>query len=364
VYTVDGAYHGNSTATLAISPYSRYAPIEKPEGVQVLMQPDPYRLGLTEREVTARALDEYARKLKSAPPAAYIVESIQSCGGQVFLPEGYLRGMFELTRAHGGICISDEVQTGFGRVGDAFWEFERHGACPDIVTVGKPFGNGFPLAAVVTTSAVAETFAACEYFNTFGGNPVSTAVGLEVLGVIADEQLQANAKAVGAHAMHALAPLATRHMSIGDVRGKGLMIGVEFVRDRATREPWPELAKHVMSHMRSNRVLVSVDGPHASVVKMKPPMCITASDMDNMVDALENAVHDFHVTQRAAHNAASAIAAAAPSSTSSVLPALADLLRHADSSASAAPSAAAAPNANAAAGAVAAMIARQNGRKP
>jgi len=294
VACVDGAYHGNSTATLAISPYNRYNPVEKPLDTVKLMQPDIYRLNATEQEVTTWALAEYRSLLEEGgvQPAAYIVESIMCCGGQVFLPEGYLRGMFELTRQYGGLAISDEVQTGFGRVGHSFWAFERHGTVPDIVTLGKPFGNGMPLSAVVTTREVAETSGSVEYFNTFGGNPVSTAVGLETLAVIDSEGLQANAAAVGAHGLRNLIDVKARHEVIGDVRGEGLMLGVEFVLDRKTREPDPDTAAYVMAHMRGNGVLVSVDGPFSSVIKMKPPMCVTSADMDRMVDALDLALSE------------------------------------------------------------------------
>ena len=298
VACVDGAYHGNSTATLEISPYSRYAAVEKPKDIIKLMQPDAYRMGLPEHEVTARCADEFERHLQAAHlsndlPAAYIIESVMCCGGQVFLPDGYLKSMYKLARSCGAVTIADEVQTGFGRLGHSYWAFESHGVVPDIVTVGKPFGNGMPLAAVVTTSAIAETSADCEYFNTFGGNPVSTAVGLEVLSIIADEELQANAARVGAHAMRKLSSLAKEYESVGDVRGEGLMIGIELVKDRETREPDPEAAQKVMHRLRSDGVLVSTDGPHASVIKMKPPMVINSEDMNHVVESLEAAL-DHH----------------------------------------------------------------------
>ena len=200
--------------------------------------------------------------------------------------------------------------------------------------MGKPMGNGMPLAAVVTTSAIAETSAQCEYFNTFGGNPVSTAVGLEVLSVIKDEQLMENAYHVGAHALQALAGLMPRHAPIGDVRGEGLMLGVEFVTDRARRTPDPEAAAHVMGHMRAHGVLVSTDGPFASVIKMKPPMCVTVADMDAMVAALDAALTDYARTAlrvsngsaRHPHAPTAATASGASASASRALPALEQLL--------------------------------------
>lgn len=244
VYCVYGAYHGNSASTLAISPYDKYG-TEVPEGSVVLTCPDQYRLGLSGPQTTSLCAEEMERLLTSRAdaghlPAAFIVESLICCGGQVVLPEGYLRRMHELTRRRGGVTIADEVQVGFGRTGTHYWAFEAHGAVskqreskglslalrlacslsrsctmcplivapfpspssllpqvPDIVTIGKPFGNGFPLAAVVTTPEIAEASRQVEYFNTFGGNPVACAVGMEVMRVIEDEGLQENARIVG-----------------------------------------------------------------------------------------------------------------------------------------------------------------------
>lgn len=224
------------------------------------------------------------------PPAAYIVESIMCCGGQVQLPRGYLQGVYELTRAAGGLTIADEVQTGFGRTGDHYWAFEAHGVIPDIVTVGKPFGNGFPLAAVVTTSAVAESFRTSEYFNTFGGNTVACAVGLEVLQVIEEEALQANARAVGASVLELLRRVASRHPRVGDVRGRGLLVGVEFVRVGDRRDPDAQLAAFVMQRMRRAGVLVSTDGPHRNVIKIKPPLCFSQQDAETLAEAMDLAL--------------------------------------------------------------------------
>ena len=304
VYCVDGAYHGNSAATLAISPYNKYAPVEAPADVVKLMSPDKYKLGLSEAETTKTALAEYEGLLTGAggadarPPAAYIVESLICCGGQIVLPEGYLAGMHALTRQHGGVAIADEVQTGFGRVGSHMWGFEAHGAVPDIVTLGKPFGNGFPLSAVVTTRDIAES-SQIEYFNTFGGNPVACAVGLEVLSVIEDEGLQANARRVGALSLELLRGL-SRHERVGDVRGMGLLMGVELVKDRATKEPDAEAAAHVMNYLRTQcGVLVSTDGPGRNVLKMKPPICFSERDAHKLHDALDEAIAAYEPTTSA-----------------------------------------------------------------
>jgi len=201
--------------------------------------------------------------------------------------------MHELTRAHGGLCIADEVQTGFGRVGTHMWAFEPQGVVPDIVTVGKPFGNGFPLAAVITTPEVAEASNKFEYFNTFGGNPVACAVGLEVLSVIDDEQLQHNALQTGAYAFDLLRQVQAQQPRVGDVRGTGLLLGVELVLDRATKAPDSEGAQLVMARMKELGVLVSTDGPHRNVLKMKPPLCFNVADAEELAKVMNQALSEL-----------------------------------------------------------------------
>jgi 4-aminobutyrate aminotransferase-like enzyme len=219
---------------------------------------------------------------------AFIAESILSCAGQIVLPAGYLRAAYDEVRAAGGVCIADEVQVGFGRCGTHFWAFETQGVVPDIVTMGKPIGNGHPLGAVVTTAEIARAFAnGMEYFNTYGGNPVSCAIGLAVLDVIRDEGLQARAHEVGRRLLDGLRALAPAHPLIGDVRGLGLFVGVELVRDHVTREPAGREAGLVANRMRDRGVLVSTDGPFHNVLKIKPPMCFTARDADRLVSTLE-----------------------------------------------------------------------------
>jgi 4-aminobutyrate aminotransferase-like enzyme len=251
--------------------------------------------------MTEACAEEFARELEARPipPAAYIVESLICCGGQVVLPDGYLKQMHGLVRAHGGLAIADEVQTGFGRIGSHMWAFESQDATPDIVTVGKPFGNGFPLAAVVTTREVAEASARIEYFNTFGGNPVACAVGLEVLQVVGDERLQEHALHTGRATRALLEELALKQPSIGDVRGMGLLLGVELVKDRTTREPDPDAASFAMQWMRSyQNVLVSTDGPHRNVIKVKPPMKFTVDDGKTLTAALDAALDAFARAKR------------------------------------------------------------------
>ena len=221
-------------------------------------------------------------------PAAFIAESALGCGGQVILPAGYLAAAYAAVRSAGGVCIADEVQVGFGRAGSHFWMFETQGVVPDIVTLGKPMGNGHPLAAVVTRPEIADAFAnGMEYFNTFGGNPVSCAIGQAVLDVIDDEGLQARAADVGAHLKSGLRELADRHVLIGDVRGRGLFLGVELVTDRGDRSPATGHAAEIVERLRDRGILVSTDGPHANVLKFKPPMVFAREDADRVVSVLD-----------------------------------------------------------------------------
>jgi 4-aminobutyrate aminotransferase-like enzyme len=209
------------------------------------------------------------------------------------LPVGYLTAAFEHVRRAGGVCVADEVQVGFGRVGSHFWGFQTQEVVPDIVTLGKPMGNGHPMAAVVTTPEIARSFATgMEYFNTYGGNPVSCAIGMAVLDAIHEERLQEGARSVGGHLLQGLQDLMDRHPLLGDVRGLGLYLGVEMVRDRATREPDTERAQRVKERLRDHRILLSTDGPDDNVLKIKPPLVFTKDDADRLVDALADILEE------------------------------------------------------------------------
>jgi 4-aminobutyrate aminotransferase-like enzyme len=253
--------------------------------------PDGYRgahrghdgpVGVAYGDDVKRAIDASA-----APIAAFLAESLLSCGGQIVPPPGWLATAFRHVRDAGGVCIVDEVQAGFGRVGTHFWGFEQQGVVPDVVVMGKPIGNGHPMGAVVTTRAIAESFAnGMEFFSTFGGNPVSCAVGLAVLDVIRDEALQAHALDVGMRFMDGLRGLMSRHAIVGDVRGSGLFIGVELVRDRTTLEPATQEADDLINRLQRRGILLSTDGPHHNVLKIKPPLVITADDVDMAVRVL------------------------------------------------------------------------------
>jgi 4-aminobutyrate aminotransferase-like enzyme/Ser/Thr protein kinase RdoA (MazF antagonist) len=281
IIVVDTAYHGNTNALIDISPYKFNGPggRGKPEYVQVVPMPDVYR-GIHRAGTVAEA----ARNCNGV--AAFICESALSCGGQIILPAGYLGEAYHAVRAAGGVCIADEVQTGFGRAGSHFWMFETQGVVPDIVTMGKPIGNGHPIGAVVTTPEIAASFAnGMEYFNTFGGNPVSCAVGLAVLDVIRDEGLQENARDAGEYLLCGLRDLAERHSMIGDVRGLGLFLGFELVRNRETKEPAE--AGELVNRMKDRGVLLSTDGPFHNVIKIKPPLIFTRADADVLLCNLD-----------------------------------------------------------------------------
>jgi 4-aminobutyrate aminotransferase-like enzyme len=306
---LEGAYHGNVISAVDISPYKFNGPggAGAPEWVHPLPLPCAYRGRLRAggrdlREVFVEECESAIQRFSESasqqisnqqtnqptnPLAGFISESIIGTGGQVVFPEGYLSQVYQLVRAAGGVCIADEVQHGFGRVGTHFWGFEQHGVIPDIVTMGKPFGNGHPLAAVVTTREIAAAFHnGMEYFNTFGGSPVSCAVGLAVMEVIEEEGLQAHALEVGDFWKAGLEDLKGRYPLIGDVRGSGLFLGVELVRDRETLEPADKEASEIVERMKDQGILLSTDGPWHNVIKIKPPMVITKEDVGRVVEGL------------------------------------------------------------------------------
>ncbi len=297
---MDWAYHGNLTSLIALSPYKFNRPggSGREERVGICELPDPYR-GSHGSQGAAYAEDValQAASLAEAsyPAAAFLHESISGCGGQVDLAPGYLAAAYHHARSAGALCIADEVQCGMGRVGDAWSAFEAHSVVPDIVTIGKPIGNGHPMGAVITTPEVARAFRnGMEYFNTFGGNPVSCSVGLAVLDVIRDERLVANADLIGCHLLVGLRELARRHDVVGDIRGRGLFLGVDLVKDRESRAPDPDVAAQVVEGLLGHGILISSDGPANNVLKIKPPMVLTMSEADRVVEALDNVFGSVH----------------------------------------------------------------------
>ena len=296
VVVVDGAYHGNTGTLVAMSPYKFKGPggTGQPEPwVHVVPCPDGYRgvyrgFDRATGEAYGDAVGEVVRR-SPAPIAAFFAEPLMSCAGQVVPPEGYFETAFKHVRAAGGVCVIDEVQTGFGRIGTHFWGFEREPVVPDIVVMGKPIGNGHPIGAVVTTGAIARSFEmGMEFFSTFGGNPVSCAIGLAVLDVIRDEELQDRARRVGARLLGQLDDLMATHPLIGHVRGAGLFIGIELVRDRETLEPAGVEASNLVNRLKDRGLLLSTDGPHHNVIKIKPPLVLTEDDVDMFGRALDD----------------------------------------------------------------------------
>jgi 4-aminobutyrate aminotransferase-like enzyme len=307
IICVDGAYHGNTTLLIDISPYKFDGPGGEgaPSHVHKILMPDTYRGPYKADD--ERAGEKYARHIAEAVEqiqqsgkrlSAFICESALGCGGQIILPDGYLRDAYRHAREAGGVCIADEVQTGLGRVSSHFWAFETQGIVPDIVTIGKPLGNGHPLAAVVTTPEIAASFDnGMEYFNTFGGNPVSCAVGLAVLDVIEEESLQENALKVGAYLKANLEALKSKHPLIGDVRGMGLFIGVELVLDRETLTPATKQASYLVERMKDLGILISTDGPLHNVLKIKPPIVFSIANAAELVCKLDQILAEDFLTK-------------------------------------------------------------------
>jgi 4-aminobutyrate aminotransferase-like enzyme/Ser/Thr protein kinase RdoA (MazF antagonist) len=300
---LDAAYHGNTNTLIDISPYKHNGPggTGTPDWVHVAPIPDDYR-GAYKRDDPqagakyARHLLEITENLKAQGRglAGFIVESLPSVAGQLVLPPGYLAEVYRYVRAAGGLCIVDDVQTGFGRVGTHFWGFEMQGVTPDILVLGKPIGNGHPLGAVITTPEIADAFHnGMEYFTTFGGNPVSCAVGLEVLNVVLDENLQEHALRVGERMLAGLRPFVEHYPLVGDVRGSGLFLGVELVRDRDTLEPATVEAAYVMDRMREQGILLGTDGPYHNVVKIRPPMPFNEENADFLVSTMDKILEEL-----------------------------------------------------------------------
>ncbi|MGF6173840.1 aminotransferase class III-fold pyridoxal phosphate-dependent enzyme [Ensifer sp. 4252] len=300
--TLDWSYHGTTQELIDISPYKfrrKGGKGPKPH-VHVADVPDSFRAPADwpaeehgRRFAESVAEQIAAMQAKGEGPGFFIAESIPSVAGQVFLPDGYLKEVYRLVREAGGVCIADEVQVGFGRVGSHWWAFETQGVVPDIVTMGKPIGDGHPLAAVVTTREVTDSFNnGMEYFNTFGGNPVSCAVGLAVLDVIEGQDLRGNALAIGNYLIESFRAMQARYEVIGDVRGMGLFLGIELVSNRKTKAPATEFARAVSNGARQRGVLMGTEGPHDNVLKMRPPMIFSKRDADHLLAVLEETFAD------------------------------------------------------------------------
>ena len=293
ILALRNGYHGLSNQAMGLTALHTWKyPYPHGFGVKHLRCPDRYRgpFGYDDPEAGAKYAAEVTEVIAHDTPGAiagFIAEPIQGVGGTVELPPGYLPLVYEAVRANGGVCISDEVQTGFGRTGSAFWGFENHGVTPDIVTMAKGIANGAPLACCVTTADIAACMAQRLHFNTFGGNPVATAQGMATLSVLREENLQQHAAEVGAYLLAGLEELRSRHALVGDVRGQGLMLGMELVEDRATRGPATQQAAAVHERAKDLGVLLGKGGLHGNVLRIKPPMCIQREDCDFLCAVLD-----------------------------------------------------------------------------
>lgn len=296
VIAVRNAYHGGSPSSIGLTSHHTWKyPLPGPFAVHHALAPDPSSSNSTgsPEEIASRAAADIRELIRYSTPgevAAFIAEPIQGMGGVTRGAPNYFREAYAITRAHGGLCIADEVQTGFGRTGEHYWGFQNYGVTPDIVTMAKGIGNGVPLAAVTTRREIAEALTRRIHFNTFGGNPVSMAAGLAVLEVIDEEGLQENARKVGSRLLRGLRRFQEQHRLVGDVRGLGLMLGVELVSDRATRAPATEETLDVLEAAREMGVLLGKGGLDGNVLRIKPPLCITADDADFAIDVLDRAL--------------------------------------------------------------------------
>jgi alanine-glyoxylate transaminase / (R)-3-amino-2-methylpropionate-pyruvate transaminase len=293
VIALRNAYHGGNASGMGVTAHSTWKyNVPHSFGVHHAIAPYPYRgpFGYDDADAGKKYADDVKSLIDYATPgkvAAFIAESIQGVGGFVEFPPSYLKQTYEYIRAAGGVCIADEVQTGFGRTGSHFWGFETQGVIPDIVTMAKGIGNGVPLAAVLTTPKIAQSLVGKIHFNTFGGNPVVSAVGKAVLEVIENENLQANALKLGNYIFAGLEKLKTRHKVIGDVRGRGLMLGIEMVKDRLTKQPASTECSQVLENARELGLLIGKGGLWGQTIRFAPPMCITLADADFLLAVLD-----------------------------------------------------------------------------
>ncbi|KAG5550725.1 hypothetical protein RHGRI_015619 [Rhododendron griersonianum] len=288
IISLRNAYHGNGAGTMGATAQSNWKFNIVQSGVHHALNPDPYR-GVfgSDGKMYAKDVEELITYGTSGHVAGFFSESIQGVGGIVELAPGYLPAVYSSIKKAGGLCIADEVQCGFARTGSHFWGFESQGVVPDIVTMAKGIGNGIPLGAVVTTPEIAEVLTRRSYFNTFGGNPVCTAAGHAVLKVIEKENLQENAHVVGSYLKERLNSLKDKHEIIGDVRGRGLMLGVELVTDRQLKTPAKVETLHVMDQMKEMGVLIGKGGIFGNVFRITPPLCFSKEDADFLVDVMD-----------------------------------------------------------------------------
>ncbi|QDU96364.1 aspartate aminotransferase family protein [Lignipirellula cremea] len=293
VVSLRNSYHGGTQGAMALTAHGNWKFKSSPSHNVKNATPGycyrcPYGLEYPSCDVRcARDIEELIRYETTGEVACFIGEPIQGVGGVVTPPPEYFQIVYDIVRRHGGLCIADEVQTGFGRTGEHFWGFENWGVTPDLVTMAKGIANGAPLGACVTRPEIAQVMANRVHFNTYGGNPISMTQGLATLEIIDKENLQENARVVGNHLRERLEELKTRHRMVGDVRGKGLMLGVELVLDKTSKTPASAATGEIMELARERGLLLGKSGLYGNVLRIKPPLCITRDDADFMADCLE-----------------------------------------------------------------------------
>lgn len=299
VIALRNAYHGMSAFTMGLTAQHTWKyPVPQGFGMHHAKYPDRLRgpYGYDDPDAGPRYAEEIEELIRFNTPgviAGFIAEPIQGVGGSVELPNGYLPHVYLAVRNAGGLCISDEVQTGFGRTGDNFWGFQNQGVTPDIVTMAKGIGNGTPLGCCVTTPDIATTLTQRLHFNTYGGNPVSMAQGLATLDVILSENIQERAKDIGGYLKQGLEELQHRHRYVGDVRGRGLMLGMELVEDQETKLPAAARTADVVERCKELGLLIGKGGMYGNVLRIKPPMCITREDCDFLCQVLDIALTEL-----------------------------------------------------------------------
>ncbi|KAL5709822.1 glycine transaminase [Ranunculus cassubicifolius] len=288
IVSLRNAYHGNAAGTMGATAQSNWKFNVVQSGVHHALNPDPYRGAFgSDGERYAKDVEDLINFGTCGRVAGFVSEAIQGVGGIIELAPGYLPAAYSSIRKAGGLCIADEVQSGFARTGSHFWGFESQGVVPDIVTMAKGIGNGIPIGAVVTTPEIAQVLTRSSYFNTFGGNPVCTAGAHAVLKVLEKEKLQENAHVVGSYLKDRLTSLKDKYDFIGDVRGRGLMLGVELVTDRELKTPAKAETVHVMDQMKEMGVLIGKGGYYGNVFRITPPLCFTKDDADYLVDVMD-----------------------------------------------------------------------------
>ncbi|NNC87657.1 MAG: aminotransferase class III-fold pyridoxal phosphate-dependent enzyme [Akkermansiaceae bacterium] len=295
IIALRNCYHGGNAAGMALTSHHTWKyDVPGPIGVHHARAPYPYRgpWGADDPEAGRKYAEDVREILDFATPgrvAGFIAESIQGVGGAVEFPPGYLEHAYAHVRSAGGVCIADEVQSGFGRTGTHFWGFETQGVVPDIVVMAKSIGNGFPLAAVVTTDEIAEHMTDRIHFNTFGGDPVAMVHGKKVLEIMLRDDTREHCRIIGDRLVTGLRALQDKHPVIGEVRGRGLMLGVELVKDRTTKEPATTECMAIIEHARELGLLLGKGGLWGNTLRIKPPMCLTADDADFLVAVIDAA---------------------------------------------------------------------------